>query len=496
MTDKQILVVEFGKTSETDARAILLSSEASIESITCKTKAIGGYLKDRGDEAPYAWVVGDTFEDASQTSGWTTVKLEDMAAFEVESWVQHAWQLRTGLFLTLAAEMQGQGAHFNADLRVVLVDPTVSDQNSLPGWLRLVLERLGWSGRATALKDLPTSVQSLWGDGHKMATAHYSDLDEILKRKKLEGKEHDFGQRRANFGLTFSGPNKGGIIYKVVEKGETFPMQSEHRIVRDKSTQPLRWHLYLIYDPENHPEKAPEIRLSPAIAGQPLEGKPFAWIETEDLNASDPNGGARIIFEVDRFGRLYITLRDDFDRLIKMRTAMPKSTDGLLWPPYDPVLRPKYKPPYMEADDLDYRKLPIVPADRIFVSVPFLQQRDERVVSLWGWERLPGAMASTSFNGGACESYDQDLPSRQRRGATLDRIASDITRTLEIHRDRWDEQGDAEFAHRVVGETREASINSDLVEVLAENLPEEMHHFRALLTQIAREVKSTTESLK
>lgn len=496
MTDKQILLVEFGKTSETDARAILLSPEDNIRPITCKTKAIGGYLKDRGDEAPYAWVVGDTFEDAAHTAGWTTVKLEDMAKSEDESRVQHAWQLRTGLFLTLAEEMQRGGAHFNADLRVVLVDPTISNQKLHPGWFRLVLERLGWSGRAIALKDRPMPEEWLWGDGSHEAKVCYSGFDKLLKSKNLEGKEHDFGQRRANFGLTFSGANKDGVSYRVLEKGETFPMQSEHRIVRDKSAQALRWLLYLIYDRKENPEKDPEIRLSQGMP--PSNGIVFAEMKPEDLSASDPNGGVRIIFEVDRFGRLYITLRDDFDRLIKMKARMPQSSDGLLWSPNDLVLRPEYMPPYMKSDEKDFCNYPSVPADRIFVSVPFLQVRDERIVSLWGWERLPGAMAATSFNGGGCESYDHDLPSRQRRGATMDRLAEDIKNAIKIHRGRWRESGNQELdlARRVVGEAREPSSDRDLFEALAENVPEEMHHFRALLTQIAKEVESTAEGLK
>ncbi|MEZ5492247.1 MAG: hypothetical protein R3F50_18340 [Gammaproteobacteria bacterium] len=492
MTGNQILVVEFGKTSETDARAILLSSDADTRPIKGEIKAIGGYLTDRGSEASYAWIVGDTFKDVTQTSDWTTVRLEDNRL------VQHAWQLRTGLFLALAEKMRKEGAHFNEDLSVVLVDPSIPDKRWLPGWLRLVLERLGWSGRAIAFNDRLVSEERLYGDGHHEAPLSYSAFDKLLRRMSLEGKEHDFGQRRASFGLKFSGPGKNGIVHTVVKKGETFPMQSEHRIVREKSTQPLRWDLYLIYDPRNRPQKDPEIRLSPVIAGTPAEGVLFAVMEAEDLNASDPNGGVRIIFEVDRFGRLYLTLRDDFDRLIKMRTAMPQSSDGLLWSPDDPVLEPKYEPAYMKSKDSDYRKFPIIPADRIFVSVPFLQEPAKDVVSLWGWERLPGAIAATNFNGGACESYDHDLPSRQRRGATMDLVPDDITNAIKIHRDRWDEPGnkERELARRVVSESREPSSNSDLVEALAENLPEEMHHFRALLTQIAREVKSTTERMK
>lgn len=474
----QTLVVQFDETQTIKACATLLDVDGDEKPVIHSIKAMGGYLNEQATEAAYAWLIGDDYPDPSPTSRWTTVTLADTR-------VQYAWQLRTGLFISLAELIQSSVAQSELDVRVVLIDPTIANQKAIPGWLRLSLERLGWKGRAMALKKLPMPLSDLWGEDRLAARKSFAQLNDRLRRDSGGFIEQVFGQRRANLGMRFTLRGPGGVdaVHTVVSKGEMFPMQSEHRLVLDDDTAASSrpWELKLL----ERKGKDPEIRLSPMGEKEVPDCRLLfvaARIESAELWASDPNGGVRIIFEVDRFGRLYFTLRDDFDRLIKIKTILPQSSDGQLWSPHLKEMSPDYKR-VEKPDD------PFVPADRIFISVPFMQQREEDVVSLWGWERLPGALAATSYNAGPCERYHKDLPSRQRRGATMDRVADEIAKTISLHRDRWAEPGSDGLTERVLAKSsRELQSNKDLVEALVEHLPEEMHHFRALLMQLAREV--------
>jgi len=176
-----------------------------------------------------------------------------------------------------------------------------------------------------------------------------------------------------------------------------------------------------------------------------------------------------MILEIDRFGRCYMTLRDEFDRLIAIETKQPSSSDGPAWNISAPA-----------------NGTPLRPADRIYLGNLFFG--DVAGVSWEEWERLPGALAQTSFNGQPCEAYHHDRRSRQRQGAVLSYAKEDVRRTLDLHIQRWRESGNEFLYERIVGSNIDSSNRDSLhlaaVDALFRDLPQDMHHFQALLRSL------------
>ena len=175
-----------------------------------------------------------------------------------------------------------------------------------------------------------------------------------------------------------------------------------------------------------------------------------------------------------------MTLRDEFDRLIDVVTPHPCSSDGSMWTAADPKLT---------ADWIEEPSQ--LPANRIFLGSLFFNQVAK--TSLQGWERLPGAMASTSYNGQSCEDYHLELQSRHRQGATTAGYEQDVNDTLQLHMQQWSEPDYAYLGERILkvqdGKSEYSNRNESVINSLIELVPQEMHHFRALLLSLPQSLE-------
>lgn len=404
------------------------------------------------------WIVDRERKQSVPPPNWREVTWNGKGVYD-----EKQYSLLTALMLEVADRLNKRRnrRQWEITLRVIgLPLDLVSNppRRPLPPWLHLVLERLEWWGEAV--------VEPLETEGLKGREGHNSD--ELLTAPK---EYLPFGQRRAARSLrlalprvTEDGQTTAGVPRNVFGFQDYLPARLEERIPLG-SAGGKDLHLFLsARTPAKN--KAPEFTLwlsTEKDGPEQWQAEPsrrkLGHIPNAEFARVDPRGGLRLLLEADRFGRVFLDLRDESGRRIDVKDQESGS-------PLSGVKKRGSDPRVYIANIL---------VNGLYYDATLSDDRVEQ-------RDLPGKLAELSCNGGPSEAYHADLNTRLRQGDGLGLA-------LHIESQAMMEAKDSIDRFRGSVDALKKAPTEELVERLKRRLPPDMHDMEAFLTAVGELMK-------
>ncbi len=407
------------------------------------------------------WIVDREGKQSVSPTNWREVTWYGKGVYDEKQYC-----LLTALMLEVADRLNKRRnrRQWEITLRVIglpLEPGSNLPRRPLPPWLHLVLERLEWWGEAV--------VEPLETEGLKGREGHNSDKSQSVPEQYLP-----FGQRRSARNLRLELPRVSedgqttvGVPRKVFSFGDYLPAQLDERIPFG-SAGGNDLHLFLSAR-QSAENRAPEFTLwlstekdGPAQLQADLNRWKLGHIPNAEFARVDPRGGLRLLLEADRFGRVFLDLRDDSGRRIAVKDQETGS-------PLSNVKKRGSDPRVYIANIL---------VNGMYYDATLSKDRVEQ-------RDLPGLLAELSCNGGPSETYHEDLNTRLRQGDGLG-LALDIESQAMI------EARNSIVRFSGAAKALKNAPPDELVERLKRRLPPDMHDMEAFLTAVGNSMKVST----
>lgn len=404
------------------------------------------------------WIVDREGEQSVPPPNWREVTWNGKGFYD-----ERQYSLLTALMLEVADRLNKRRnrRQWEITLRVIgLPLDLISNppRRPLPSWLHLVLERLEWWGEAV--------VEPVETKGLKGREGHDSDKSRTVPEEYLP-----FGQRRAARSLrlelprvTENGKTTAGVPRNAFGFKDYLPAQLDERITLGNAGGK---DLHLFLSARTPAEKrATEFTLwlstekdGPAQWQEEPSRRKLGHILNAEFARVDPRGGLRLLLEADRFGRVFLDLRDESGRRIAVKDQETGS-------PLSSVKKRGSDPRVYIANIL---------VNGLYYDATLSDDRVEQ-------RDLPGWLAELSCNGGPSETYHEDLNTRLRQGDGLGLA-------LHIKSQAMMEAKNSIVRFRVAAEALENASTDEIVERLKRRLPPDMHDMEAFLTAVGNSMK-------
>lgn len=407
------------------------------------------------------WIVDREGEQSVPPPNWREVTWNGQGIYD-----ERQYSLLTALMLEVADRLNKRRNRRQWEIKLRVSGLPLDLINNpvprpLPPWLHLVLERLEWWGEAV--------VEPVETQGLKGREGHNSD-----KPRTVPGEHLPFGQRRAARSLRLElhcvpedGQTTAGVRRNAFGFKDYLPAQLDERIPLGSAGGK---DLYLFLSARTPAENRPtEFTLwlstekdGPAQWQAEPSRRKLGHIPNAEFARVDPRGGLRLLLEADRFGRVFLDLRDEPGRRIAVKDQETAS----------PLSRVKKR-----GSD------PRVYIANILVNGMYYDATlsDDRVEQ----RDLPGWLAELSCNGGPSETYHEDLNTRLRQGDGLG-LALDIESQAMI------EARNSIVRFSGAAKALKNAPPDELVERLKRRLPPDMHDMEAFLTAVGNSMKVST----